>query len=224
LFSTEKNTCAKESNIFLLQSLPFVFVFAYELDIVNIKEDQIPHLIRQGKDKEVIPLLYKKVFPVVKKYIVSHGGEKEDAFDLFQDALIDFYGQVMKGEYKEHYKVFGYLFRFSINKWINRIKRNKRIVFKEDLSEFEGIEMKATDYTLLGKDENLLKTLFSSIGEKCIELLTYTVFYNMLMEDIAIRMSFPSASAAKMQHLRCKQKLAEEIERNPHVLKRLTER
>lgn len=191
---------------------------------MNIQEDQIPHLMRQGKDKEVVPLLYKKVFPIVKKYIVSHGGEKEDAFDLFQDALVDFYSQVMRGEYKEQYKVYGFLFRYSINKWINKVKRNKKIVLKEDLSDFENIGVPHIEYTFLKKEDNLLRTLFAPIGEKCIELLTYTVFYHMLMEDIVLRMGFPSEAAAKMQHLRCKQKLAEEIEKRPHLLDRLKER
>ena len=188
---------------------------------MEIKEDQIPYLIRTGKGKEVIPLLYKKVFPVVRKYIVSHGGIKEDAFDLFQDALVDFYAQVMRGEYKEHYKVFGYLFKFSVHKWINKVKRGKKIEFKEDLSIFENRQEETTEYGILGKEDNLLRSLFAPIGDKCIELLTYTVLNNLLLEDIVLRMKLPSVAAAKMQHLRCKQKLAEEIEKHPELVDRL---
>ena len=188
---------------------------------VNINEEQIPDLIRAGKDKEVIPLLYKKVFPVVKKYMVSRGGDKEDAFDIFQDALMDFYSQVMRDDFNTQYKVYGYLFRFCINKWITRLKRNKKIEFKEDLSDYETGVFPESDYLLLGKEENVLKTLFSPIGTKCIELLTYTIYNNMLMEDIALRMNFPSVSAVKMQVMRCKQKLTEEIEKNPRLVDRL---
>lgn len=188
---------------------------------MEIREDQIPHLIRQGKGKEAIPVLYKKVFPLVKKYIVTHGGIKEDAFDLFQDALIDFYAQVIKGEYKEHYKVFGYLFKYCIHKWINKMKRAKKIEFKEDLSIFENREGGTVEFGLLGKEDDLLRSLFAPIGDKCIELLTLTVLNNMLLEDVVLRMQFPSVAAAKMQHLRCKQKLAEELEKHPELVNRL---
>ena len=188
---------------------------------MEIREDQIPQLVREGKGKETVPLLYKKVFPVVKKYILSHGGIKEDAFDLFQDALVDFYAQVMAGEYKEQYKVYGYLYKFSIHKRINKVKREKKITFQEDLSIFENREGPVAEYGVLGKEDNLLRSLFAPIGDKCIELLTYTVLNNMLLEDIVLRMNLPSVAAAKMQQLRCKQKLAEEIAKRPELINRL---
>jgi RNA polymerase sigma factor (sigma-70 family) len=192
---------------------------------VNIEESKIPLLIKQGKDRDVVPVLYKKVFPVVRKYIVSHGGLKEDAFDVFQDALADFYKQVMKGEFNEQYKVYGFLFRFSVNKWINKVKRNQKVVFKEDMTDFDRAEeYPQSDYVLLGKDENLLQNLFAPIGAKCIELLNYTVFSQMVMEDIAVRMGFPSVAAVKMQQQRCKQKLIQEIERNPSLMDKLRTR
>ncbi len=191
---------------------------------MKIVEDQIPALIREGKDKEVVPVLYQKVFPLVKKYIVSHGGKKDDAFDVFQDALLDFYKLSLRGEFKEHYKVFGYLFRYCIHKWINKVKRDNRIVWKEDISEFEMEDPGDMPYVLMGKDENLLESLFAPIGTKCIELLTCTIYNNMLMEDIMLRMGFPSVSAVKMQQHRCKQKLVEELEKRPELLDRLRNR
>ena len=72
---------------------------------MNTQEKDITTLIKSGKDKDVVDLLYKKVYPIVKKHIVSRNGTKDDAFDVFQDALVDFYNQVMKGQFNEQYKV-----------------------------------------------------------------------------------------------------------------------
>jgi len=179
-------------------------------------------LIKEGRDKDVVPLLYKKVYPIVKKYIVSHNGNKEDAFDMFQDALVDFYNIVMEGTYNEKYRVFGLLYRSSINKWLNKIKRDKKIQYKDEFEEIEesgGIADQ--EFVLLGKEENLLKELFKPIGAKCIELLTCFIYTNLLMEDVMIRLGFPSVAAVKMQQQRCKQKVIEQIEKNPAILKRL---
>jgi len=189
---------------------------------VKIKEEEIPTLIREGKDREVIALLYKKVFPLVKKSILKNKGRAEDASDVFQDALMLFYRQVVKREFNEQYKVYGYLFRVSINRWINKIKKDKIIALRGDFIEQES-EVAVSPYEFLytENNENLLKELFGNIGEKCIELLTYTIYFNLLFEDIVLRMGFSSVDAVKMQQHRCKQKLIKEVERNPGLLKRL---
>lgn len=188
---------------------------------MKIKEEEIPALIKQGKDREVVPLLYKKVFPLVERYITKNSGRKEDAYDVFQDALMTFYRQVVNGSFNSSkYKVFGYIYRLSINFWINKIKRDKRISLTEEMQEIVE-ESLMDDYLTPVYDEDLLKTLFSQIGGKCIELLTYTIYNNMLMEDIVIRMGFTSVNAVKMQHVRCKQKLIKEIENNPAIARRL---
>lgn len=187
-----------------------------------MREEQIPELIRQGKDREVISLLYKKVLPLVKRFVVKHSGRKEDANDVFQDALMVFYKQVIKGTFDPKYKVYGYLYRLSINYWINKIKKDSRMQLVDEMGSFEKEEMSDQREELVaGGDENLLHSLFSAIGEKCIELLNYTIYSQLLMEDIMVRMNFPSVSAVKMQQQRCKKKLIEEIEKNPALADKL---
>lgn len=188
---------------------------------MQIKEELIPELIRQGKDREVVPVLYKKVFPMVAKYITSHFGRKEDAADIFQDALMIFYGQVIKKEFNEQYKVFGYLYRVCINRWINKIKRDRKIELKEEMETFEISEEQSTIHSLSENKENVLKSFFANIGEKCIEVLTYTIYNDLLLEDIMLRMDFASVDAVKMQVHRCKQKLIKEIENNPALINKL---
>jgi RNA polymerase sigma factor (sigma-70 family) len=189
---------------------------------VKIAEDQIPKLMREGKDREVVPLLYRKVFPLVQRYITKRSGRKEDADDVFQDAMMIFYKQVVKNSFDSKYNVYGYLYRLSINCWINKVKKESRIELKDEMPEAGTEEvMEVTESMITGRDENLLKDVFSDIGDKCIELLTYTIYYNLLMEDIMIRMGFTSVSAVKMQQQRCKQKLIKEIENNPALSERL---
>jgi RNA polymerase sigma factor (sigma-70 family) len=189
---------------------------------VKIAEDQIPELMRQGKDREVIPLLYKKVFPVVQKYITRRSGRKEDADDVFQDAMIIFYKQVIKNTFDSKYSIYGYLYKVSINCWINKVKKENRMELIDEMGDTKSEEtMEISESIISGKDENILKSVFSDIGEKCIELLTYTIYYNLLMEDIVIRMGFTSVSAVKMQQQRCKQKLIKEIEKNPSLADKL---
>ncbi len=185
--------------------------------------DIILQKINDGKDDEAINLLYKKVFPLVKKYIVGRGGDKEDVFDLFQDALVEFYKMVGAKKYDSRYKVEAFVYNLCIHKWLNKIKRDQRLVFKDDLEMTvnQYVETERVDYQFLGKEEQLIHQLFEKIGDKCKELLTYTIFNDLMMEDIVIRMGFASIAAAKMQHQRCKQKVLDEIHSNPEILNKL---
>ena len=74
----------------------------------------------------------------------------------------------------------------------------------------------------LKKEENLIKSLFNDLGDKCIELLNYTIYNNLLLEDIAIRMGLASVGAVKMQLKRCKDKLYKELEEKPEIIDLLT--
>ena len=183
-------------------------------------------LIRQGKDKTVIELLYKNVFPKVKSYISSHGGIKDDANDIFQDALLFFYNQIISKEFNEEkYNVYGYLFRLSINRWLNKLKKHNRITLVDTMTDNQYETSNTEDYSsidFLKKEENLIKSLFNDLGDKCIELLNYTIYNNLLLEDIAIRMGLASVGAVKMQLKRCKDKLYKELEEKPEIIDLLT--
>ena len=192
------------------------------LEGVSIKEEHIVALINQGKDREVVPLLYKKVYPLVERYILRNSGNKDDASDIFQDALLLFYKQIIHNTYDPKYKVFGYLYKICIYKWVNKAKKNSKIVFVEEIEKFEEAENTGfPDVLTSGADENIVRKLFQPIGEKCIELLTYTTYSSLLLEDIMLRMEFNSVSAVKMQLKRCKEKLLKEIDENPSLINQL---
>ncbi|ABG58067.1 RNA polymerase sigma factor [Cytophaga hutchinsonii] len=189
---------------------------------MSIKEEDIVSLINKGKDREVVPLLYKKVYPLVERYIVRNSGKKDDAQDVFQDALLLFYKQIMLKTYDQKYKVFGYLYKICIYKWVNKAKKNSKIVFVDEIEKFEEpVYDEFTETLIVHADENIIRKLFNPIGEKCIELLTYTTYSSLLLEDIMIRMDFNSVSAVKMQLKRCKEKLLKQIDENPALINQL---
>jgi DNA-directed RNA polymerase specialized sigma24 family protein len=186
------------------------------------KGQELIQKIRDGRDNEAVKMLYKKVFPIVRKFVLQRYGTRDDAFDVFQDALVDFYNLVSTKTYKEEYDAYGYVFKLSSFKWLNRLKRNQKIEYKEDMEKWDlEVEEPQRDFMLLGKQESVLEEFFKPIGKKCIELLTHTILNNMLLEDVMLRMEFSSVAAVKMQHQRCKQKLMEEIDKRPELVNKL---
>jgi RNA polymerase sigma factor (sigma-70 family) len=189
---------------------------------VEIKEDDIPSLIKKGLYQSVIPQLYKKVLPVVQKQILKNHGQREDAFDVFQDALLLFYKQVIQNTYNEKYKVYGYLYRISINLWINKIKRDKKITLTETLPDNQ--EWIVIDDAHPHIPSKFTQQLLDKIGDKCKEVLNYSIFTDVQLEDVQLSLDYPSVSALKMQIQRCKQKLKELLQSNPEYIRKLKER
>jgi RNA polymerase sigma factor (sigma-70 family) len=188
-----------------------------------IQEKDIPEMIKQGNDKEVLTLFYKEVYPRVKKSIQKRGGKKEDVEDVFQDAIMYLYKHILEGKYNEKYTIFGFLFTLCMNRWLNSLRKSKRSISVDFQSEEFQIDFEPDFKEIYpaSKENNILTELFSKIGDKCIELLSYTIYQNLMIEDIQLRMEFETLGATKMALKRCKEKLYKELEENPSLVQKL---
>jgi RNA polymerase sigma factor (sigma-70 family) len=187
--------------------------------IVNKLSDQeILSAILNGEDNRVIPLLYKDILPNVSRLICSNNGSKDEAKDIFQDALMIFYKQVVEGSFNaSKYKIHGFIYTISRNLWINYYKKKNRIIRIEPDQEMDIIQEDNILQTLMDNERTEeIKKVFSHIGDKCLEILTYTFFQKLNMKEIAEKMNLSNENAAKTAHYRCKHKLINLIEGNTY--------
>jgi RNA polymerase sigma factor (sigma-70 family) len=192
---------------------------------VKIREQDIPRLIIEGKESKVFEYLYQKVYPLVKNYIKKNSGIAEDADDVFQDALLVFYKQVKGNQFDEKYKVFGYVYKISVNRWLNKINKDKRIQLEEDISELDqkNIEFERIDNSNDTKKQDIIVQLFKQLGEKCEEIMSLTTYYDLSIEDIQHRLEMKSEGSVKMQLKRCRDKLVELLKEKPELISLLKE-
>jgi DNA-directed RNA polymerase specialized sigma24 family protein len=188
---------------------------------VSIKEIDIPQHIKQGKYDLIVPLLYKNVLPLVQRYVRKNNGNKEDAFDVFHDAILIFYKQVLTNQLTVGDNVYGYLYKISIHNWLNKLKRDKKIQYSDTLPEpmtMDNVSNNSNERSLT------IEKILNQTGDKCKEVLHYSLFTEVLLEDVQLYLNYPSVSALKMQIMRCKQKLKSYLEENPHLIERLKEK
>lgn len=186
--------------------------------VSQINEANVVNLIRQGKEQAVVKHLYAHLFPVIRSYVLKNTGTLDDAKDIFHDALMLFFEIVLNNTYDEKYKPYGFIYKVSVYRWVNKCKKDVKLVLQDELPD---IPTEQEPIPTQGEESKLVKEVFAMLGSTCAEILHYTIYTELLMEDIMLKMGFNSVEAVRMRHMRCKQKLMKLISEKPILLKML---
>ncbi|HVD96850.1 MAG TPA: sigma-70 family RNA polymerase sigma factor [Cytophagaceae bacterium] len=180
-------------------------------------DKEILNSIRAGKEDSALTFLYKKVLPKVKHYILGNSGDEEEAFDIFQDAIMIFYKQVKTDKFKEEYEIAGFIYSVSRNLWINRVKQKNRNVSMPETLHHESNEPGLLEGLISKEREEYIMNMLSELGERCKELLLNSIYHKFSMKEICEKMGFSTEDAAKTRNYKCKQKLIALVKDNPTV-------
>lgn len=175
--------------------------------------------IKANKADAVLLILYKNLAPKIRKWITNNNGTKTEAQDIFQDSILVFYNYVLKDKFDVNANVEAFIFTIAKNKWINYIKKeNKSVSIEGDIA----INMETNTKPNKKDNQELINDLLSQLGEVCKEILTYTIFYKISMEDVCSRMNFNNPNTAKTKNYKCKQRLKNLINENPRIKQQLS--
>lgn len=169
--------------------------------------------LKNGNEDKVVEELYLSVWPQIRGYVRSNGGNLEQAEDVFHDVVIKLIVKLRKGEQEALRQIEPYLFVMAKNHWLNKIKRESRVKLVDQFSDFNDLIAPAS---IEGTDEllNIMQEALSKIGDTCRDLLTLTYFKDFSLEKATIEMGLSSTDVARTYHYRCKKKLLKEVEHN----------
>lgn len=178
---------------------------------------EIIKAIKSNKADKVLLFLYKSLEPKIRNWIRKNNGNKQEAQDIFQDSILAFYSYVIKDKFDPNSNLESFIFVIAKNKWINYTRsQSKKTNLKEDIGFVEETSFEQTK-----NKQGLIDQLLKELGETCKEILTYTIFYNLSMEDVCIRLGFKNPNTAKTKNYKCKQRLKNLINANPEIKKQL---
>ncbi len=186
-----------------------------------IADNEILVNLRGQSPDKALQMLYKRLRPKVRNYILRNGGSEEDVGDVFQDAMIIFLKQVKLNKFDTNYEIDGYVFSIARNLWIKEAKKQNKNVSIEEVGPYEVTSTQSLlSDVLLKERQEMIDKLFSELGERCHEMLLNTVYHQMSMKEIAEKMGFASENAAKTSHYKCKQRLINLVEERKEGLKK----
>jgi len=175
---------------------------------IRMTDIEIIQEIRNGKREKAIKTLYKE-FPKIKANIVSSGGDKEIAQELFHDSLILLIEKVSNPKFELTSKLSTFLYGINRFLWKNELrKRNKN----PELEWSDTLILSAEDLGYNEEKEQKMKVLegvLNQVTERCKKIFELFYFKKKDMTEIAKELDFSSVNSAKTQKYKCMERAIE---------------
>ncbi len=165
----------------------------------------IVECIKNKQNEKALSYLYSHTLKKVTNYIMLNSGSKDEANDVFQDAVIVFFKSVIENKFDPNLSVDAYIFTISKNLWINIAKRKRKLAHIAIEDDFQYTDSKDQLSTLISKEKrHALDLAYSKLSEPCRKLLGMVAYEKMSMKELQEKMNLTSENAAKTMHYRCK--------------------
>ena len=165
---------------------------------------QIISWIKEGKQGKVLQELYY-FYPPVQKFLCNNGASKEEALDVYQDALFILCKKIKAGNFELSAKLSTYLFSVCKFIWKDELNKKNKLVS----SDFNFPVHQEEVFLELEEDEseiNCAEKALLNIGEKCLAILKSFYHEGWSMVKIAEKYGFSSEKSAKNQKYKCLEK------------------
>ena len=166
-----------------------------------MSDQDILVLFKKGERDKAFKKLYH-LYPRIEKLVLTKGGRKEDASDVFQEALIILYRNLETSDFKLTSSFYTYLYSVSRFVWSD-IQKN---LTKQQLQELNAQDIQVFQEVIEEKNYQLAEHAFLEIGKRCQQLLQLFYHNAMSFNDIANVMQFKSSKIAKNQKYKCLRK------------------
>ena len=161
------------------------------------------------KRQRAIAAIYsdKKLKNQVVAYVVRNSGNRDDGVDVFHEGIIALDDNIRKNKFRGEGDLKAYLYSTCRFLWLNKLKRNKRMVYTENEQELDQVQYDTPEsLSLASEQKDIISKLLDRIGEKCKKILElWKLSYSM--EEIATQVGLDNAGIARRQRYNCYQKL-----------------
>lgn len=165
-------------------------------------------------DSRSIQQVYNTAFPRIDIMIRKSGGSRQDAQDIFQDAMMALFQRLHTSDFHLSCRLASYLQVVCRKMYLSRSRR-KSMKSLDEITEFKEIGLDA-DYfdSLLRQDkQKLLYKHFNALGDDCKQILKL-FFDRVPMKEIARQMGSTENYMKKRKFI-CKSKLMQRVQADP---------
>lgn len=186
--------------------------------VIKYTSQQILDGIKEG-DKDVLNYIYNKFFDSLKSFVLANNGSKEDAFDLFQDAIMVILEKIRKDDLKLTVKFNTYFYGVYYRIWLNVLRdRRSSIVVKSDFeNELRVLSIdEIKEIERLGEKEKMVRIYqasFKMLSKECQKMIKFEN-KGYSVEVIKKKFNYKSMAFTYKKRRRCILKLKEFIRKS----------
>ncbi len=157
-------------------------------------------------DKTIVAAIYNNYLPRIEALILRNNGTRDDAWEIFQEALILILKKVREPDFQLTSNFYTFLYGVCRLLWSNELRKSHRKeVTIEDTNTFK-VSQELETLFFEEDQRNLLREKFSQLDEGCRQMLEL-YFQGTKFKDIATQLALPSENAAKQKKFKCQRKL-----------------
>ncbi|HEY4290338.1 MAG TPA: sigma-70 family RNA polymerase sigma factor [Puia sp.] len=182
--------------------------------------------ISSGKDlNPAILFLYQRYSEATRSFIMSYGGNEQDADDVFQETVVAFIDSVKKGKYRQEASVKTFLGSVAKHIWFNELKKKERAGFREKQFESTRDQQEQDISHQIGdlEQKQQLRDLLLQLGEPCQKLLLLFYYENLSMKEITAHLPYENEQVVRNKKYKCLQQLTGMIKANPVIAGQLNQ-
>lgn len=165
--------------------------------------------LSEGNNK-MIQIIYNQYHSVFTKWLITNGGNEDDANDIFQETILVLYHKSKDVDFCLTCSIGTYLFSVGKRLWYKKIQlSNKLNTINESYEEHtDDINNYETDdaIEILEAQElkyEQLKLAMEKLGEPCSKLIELFYIQKKSMQEIAKELNYTNADNAKVQKYKC---------------------
>jgi RNA polymerase sigma factor (sigma-70 family) len=165
------------------------------------------------------PCVYKKVFPLVKHYVLKNSGTYSDFEDILQDGLIIFFQNLQSKNFVLTTYPEYYIYKICTKLWLKELEKRKKarnpIYF--NLLSSNTSDFTEQDYLRREKLISIIENNLKLLSEKC-QMVFQLKKDGFTTEQIAEKMGFKNQQISKDKTFRCKKRLIDLISKDQNYV------
>lgn len=189
-----------------------LFNFQHGLEMSATKTNYLDGLL--SKNPKVVKAIYSEFAPRIQRMVASHGGTKEDARDVFQEALVVIWRKARVDGFELTSSFYSYLYGICFYTWQREKKKkdNNTVTLAPgtELKDNQDIEKELE----ISERRKLFKQHLDKMDDSCQRVLRI-FFAGVKMQDIADKVGVDNEHAARNRKYRCQKKLENSILNDP---------
>jgi len=169
----------------------------------------------RNHDSAALEYVYDEYFPMIESFVIHNSGSRDEAKDVFQEAMIIAYKKIRDGKLELTCKFGTYLYAICKKVWIQ--ERRKYLLHAEKLRQQPLLvhDPEPEEDPLLQKHlKELFEKHFRELSEDCQKILSM-FFSNHTVDEIREEMNYKDLHHAADRKYRCKKSLIKRMMNDP---------